>query len=128
MKAFKNALIYVAGEGVKKSTVVFDEKIVSIGEDSPAEEIVLPEGAIVLPGFVDQHIHGAAPGGQIALHGPDHVGVDHVHQGREPFAEFGQHPGQGADDTGGDVAAEHLHHEGTPPCVLSVRTAVREKS
>ena len=59
MKAFKNALVYVSGEGVKKSTVVFDEKIVSIGEDASVEEIVLPKGAIVLPGFVDQHIHGA---------------------------------------------------------------------
>ncbi|MBO5363334.1 MAG: N-acetylglucosamine-6-phosphate deacetylase, partial [Clostridia bacterium] len=59
MKSFKNALVYVAGEGVKKCTVEFDEKIRSIGNGSDAEEIVLPEGAIVLPGFVDQHIHGA---------------------------------------------------------------------
>ena len=59
MKCFKNATVYVAGEGVKKCTVEFDETIRSIGADSSAEEIVLPEGAIVLPGFVDQHIHGA---------------------------------------------------------------------
>ncbi len=59
MKCFKNALVYVAGEGVKKCTVEFDEKILSIGESSTAKEIALPEGAIVLPGFVDQHIHGA---------------------------------------------------------------------
>ena len=59
MKCFKNALVYVVGEGVKKCTVEFDEKILSIGENSTAEEIALPEGAIVLPGFVDQHIHGA---------------------------------------------------------------------
>ena len=59
MKCFKNALVYVAGEGVKKCTVEFDEKILSIGESSSAEEIALPEGAIVLPGFIDQHIHGA---------------------------------------------------------------------
>ena len=59
MKCFKNALVYVAGEGVKKCSVEFDETILSIGKDSSAEEIVLPEGAIVLPGFVDQHIHGA---------------------------------------------------------------------
>ena len=30
-----------------------------IGKKSKAEEIVLPQGAIVLPGFIDQHIHGA---------------------------------------------------------------------
>ena len=59
MKCFKNALVYVAGEGVKKCTVEFDETIRSIGADSDAEEIVLPEGAIVLPAFIDQHIHGA---------------------------------------------------------------------
>ena len=59
MKCFKNAMVYVAGEGVKKCTVEFDEKILSICDNSTAEEIVLPEGAIVLPGFVDQHIHGA---------------------------------------------------------------------
>ena len=59
MKCFKNALVYVAGEGVKKCTVEFDETIRAIGETSTADEIVLPEGAIVLPGFIDQHIHGA---------------------------------------------------------------------
>ncbi len=59
MKCFKNAMVYVAGEGVKKCTVEFDEKILSICDSSTAEEIVLPEGAIVIPGFVDQHIHGA---------------------------------------------------------------------
>ncbi|MBQ2740349.1 MAG: N-acetylglucosamine-6-phosphate deacetylase [Clostridia bacterium] len=59
MKCFKNVLVYVAGEGVKKCTVEFDETIRTIGETSTAEEIVLPEGAIVLPGFIDQHIHGA---------------------------------------------------------------------
>ena len=59
MKCFKNALVYVAGEGVKKCTVEFDEKIVAIGNSSTAEEFVLPDGAIVVPGFIDQHIHGA---------------------------------------------------------------------
>lgn len=59
MKCFKNALVYVAGEGVKKCSVEFDETIKAIGADSIAEEIALPEGSIVLPGFVDQHIHGA---------------------------------------------------------------------
>ena len=59
MKCFKNVLVYVAGEGVKKCTVEFDETIRAIGETSTAEEIVLPEDAIVLPGFIDQHIHGA---------------------------------------------------------------------
>ena len=61
MKTFKNANVYVAGEGVKKCNLSFDEKIEKISRcaDKNAEVIELPEGAIVLPGFVDQHIHGA---------------------------------------------------------------------
>ena len=59
MKAFKNVTAYIEGKGLKKCTVEFDEKILKIGKKSKAEEIVLPEGAIVLPGFIDQHIHGA---------------------------------------------------------------------
>ena len=61
MKCFKNATVYVAGEGLKKTTVCFDEKIEKISRcgGKGAEVIELPEDAIVLPGFVDQHIHGA---------------------------------------------------------------------
>lgn len=61
MKCFKNATVYVEGEGLKKTTVCFDEKIEKISRCAvkDSEEIVLPADAIVLPGFVDQHIHGA---------------------------------------------------------------------
>ena len=61
MKCFKNATVYVGGEGVKKCTVCFDEKIEKISRRGVkgAEEIALPNDAIVLPGFVDEHIHGA---------------------------------------------------------------------
>lgn len=59
MKVFKNATVYVDGEGLKKCTVAFDEIIRSIGQDCDGEVIDLPENAVVLPGFIDQHIHGA---------------------------------------------------------------------
>ena len=61
MKSFKNATVYVDGEGLKKCTVVFDEKIEKISRcaDKNAEVIELPDDAIVLPGFIDEHIHGA---------------------------------------------------------------------
>lgn len=60
MKYFKKTLVYVEGKGLKKCTVSFDEKIVKIGgRKKGAEKIKLPKGAIVLPGFIDQHIHGA---------------------------------------------------------------------
>ncbi len=59
MKCFKNATVYVEGKGLVKCAVEFDEKITKIAKKSKAEEIALPENAIVLPGFIDQHIHGA---------------------------------------------------------------------
>lgn len=61
MKAFKNAMIYIEGEGVKKCNLSFDKKIQKISRcaDKTAEVIQLPDDAIVLPGFIDQHIHGA---------------------------------------------------------------------
>ncbi len=61
MKCFKNATVYVEGKGLKKCTLCFDEKIQKISKFGVknAEEITLPADAIVLPGFIDQHIHGA---------------------------------------------------------------------
>ncbi len=61
MKCFKNATVYVDGEGLKKTTVCFSDKIEKISRcaEKNAEVIELPENAIVLPGFIDQHIHGA---------------------------------------------------------------------
>ena len=61
MKCFKNATVYVDGEGLKKTTVCFDQIIQKISRCAVAgaEEIALPNDAIVIPGFVDQHIHGA---------------------------------------------------------------------
>lgn len=68
MKAFKNVAVYVDGKGIVKSNVFFDEKIEKIGGClKGAEEIALPEGAVVLPGFIDEHIHGA--GGSDAMDG-----------------------------------------------------------
>ena len=60
MKAFKNAVVYVEGEALKKCDLVFGTKIESInGNAEGAELITLPENAVVLPGFIDEHIHGA---------------------------------------------------------------------
>lgn len=69
MKCFKNATVYVDGEGLKKTTVCFDDKIQKISRCAiaGAEVIELPENAIVLPGFIDEHIHGA--GGSDAMDG-----------------------------------------------------------
>ena len=67
MKIFKNVNVYVDGEGVKKTSVLFDDVIIAIGQDCSAEEIRLPENVVVVPGFIDQHIHGA--GGADAMDG-----------------------------------------------------------
>lgn len=68
MKAFKNVSVYAEGKGVVKSSVYFDEKIEKIGGCVKGAEVIeLPEGAIVLPGFIDEHIHGA--GGSDAMDG-----------------------------------------------------------
>ena len=63
MKIIKNAKIYVEGKGIQTTNLIFDEKIRQIGgEIDGATELTLPNGALVLPGFIDEHIHGA--GGQ----------------------------------------------------------------
>ena len=68
MKAFKNASVYAEGKGIIKTSVYFDDKIRQIGGYvAGAEEIEHPENAVVLPGFIDEHIHGA--GGSDAMDG-----------------------------------------------------------
>ena len=60
MRCFKNALTYVEGKGIIRADVLFGEKIEKIGICNLADEVIsLPENAVVLPGFIDEHIHGA---------------------------------------------------------------------
>ena len=69
MRFFKNVTVYVGGKGLQKRNVYFGEKIEKITRFAwrKADEISLPDDAIVLPGFIDQHIHGA--GGSDAMDG-----------------------------------------------------------
>ncbi len=68
MKAFKNANVYVEGKGIINTNLSFDGKILSTTQLLENCEIIdLPSDAIVLPGFIDQHIHGA--GGADAMDG-----------------------------------------------------------
>ncbi|MBS1401066.1 MAG: N-acetylglucosamine-6-phosphate deacetylase, partial [Clostridia bacterium] len=68
MKAFKNALVYVEGEGIKRCNLIFDGKIQNIGGNAESADVIsLPENAMVFPGFIDEHIHGA--GGADAMDG-----------------------------------------------------------
>ena len=68
MKCFRGAAVYVAGAGVTRADITFDEIIREIGTaPTDAGTVALPEGAVVLPGFIDPHIHGA--GGADAMDG-----------------------------------------------------------
>lgn len=61
MKGFKNVNIYVENEGIINTSLGFENgKVSFIGEGELSEIIELPENAVVLPGFIDQHIHGSA--------------------------------------------------------------------
>lgn len=57
---FKDSNIYVYGKGIQKtSLLVKDGKIAMMGSITNDELIKLPDNLIVIPGFVDKHIHGA---------------------------------------------------------------------
>lgn len=60
MKAFQQARVFLTDGGIVRTDVLFDERIRSIGKGvAGAEVIELPEDALVLPGFIDVHVHGA---------------------------------------------------------------------
>lgn len=62
MKGFKNVNIYVENEGIIKTSLAVEEgKIKAIGNDIDVEEYYeVKNNWIVVPGFIDQHVHGAA--------------------------------------------------------------------
>ena len=63
MKGFVNCRVYVEGEGVVVRSVGFEGgKIVYIGNDCANIEpyMTLTDDQILIPGFIDEHIHGAA--------------------------------------------------------------------
>lgn len=58
MKGFKNVNIYIAGKGIVKSSLVIEGgKIASF--DEKKDLMTLSDDLIVIPGFIDKHIHGA---------------------------------------------------------------------
>lgn len=58
MKGFKNSWI-LTEKGLEKTSLVYDELFEKIG-DVEGELETLPEDYVVVPGFIDQHVHGAA--------------------------------------------------------------------
>lgn len=60
MKGFKNSWIITEEGRVKADLVIENGLINKIGEDGSLELVELPENLTIIPGFIDQHIHGAA--------------------------------------------------------------------
>ena len=60
MKGFKNSWIITEEGRVKSDLVIESGLIEKIGQCSNEGLIELPENLTVVPGFIDQHIHGAA--------------------------------------------------------------------
>lgn len=62
MKGFKNVNAYLYGKGIVKTNVGFENGIITyVGNDDViTEEIEVKGDLVLLPGFIDQHIHGAA--------------------------------------------------------------------
>lgn len=58
MKGFKNTWI-VTEKGLEKTSLTYDEKFVTIGKNEEGLQ-ALPEEYVVVPGFIDEHVHGAA--------------------------------------------------------------------
>lgn len=60
IKGFKNSWI-LTEEGLVKTNLIIENGLIkSIGEEDVEGLIELSEDKIVIPGFIDQHIHGAA--------------------------------------------------------------------
>ena len=61
MKGFKNVIAYVENEGLVKCDVAVEKgKIAAVGKNLDiSEPFPCRETDVVLPGFIDQHVHGA---------------------------------------------------------------------
>ena len=62
IKGFEQVNVYVEGVGIVKKTIkVEDGKIVKICDCKDKDGFIkLPDNLIVVPGFIDEHIHGSA--------------------------------------------------------------------
>ena len=60
-KGFKNVNVYVEGKGIVRKTITIEKgKIIKIDDTNPNDEgyITLSNDKIVVPGFIDKHVHG----------------------------------------------------------------------
>lgn len=62
MKGFKNVKVYLENEGIVNASIGIENGIITyIGNDADkiTEPFPFSDGQVVLPGFIDEHIHGA---------------------------------------------------------------------
>ncbi len=70
MKGFKNVKAYLPEVGVVTTNIGFENgKIAYIGDDASQIESIANVNGVVVPGFIDQHIHGA--GGSDGMDGTE---------------------------------------------------------
>ena len=68
MKGLKNVKVYIKNVGVVTTNIGIENgKIAYIGDNAENIEPLFETDGIVLPGFIDEHIHGA--GGADAMDG-----------------------------------------------------------
>lgn len=60
IKGFKNVTAYLPDQGLVKTNIVWEKgKFVEANNKKIADLSELPENLIVVPGFIDKHVHGA---------------------------------------------------------------------
>ena len=60
IKGFNQVNVYVEGQGIVKKTVLVDGgKIIDINDQNNGDLLTLNEDLILVPGFIDKHVHGA---------------------------------------------------------------------
>ena len=61
MKGFKNINVYVENKGIIKTDIGFENGIIKCLQECDCVENILSfnDNAVVVPGFIDEHIHGA---------------------------------------------------------------------
>ena len=60
MKGFKNSWIITEEGKIKGNLIIEDGLIKALGNDTTDNLVELNEDLVVIPGFIDEHIHGAA--------------------------------------------------------------------
>ena len=79
IKGFNNVNVFVEGLGIVKKTVeVKDGKIAKISDDVNKDFITLDDDKIVVPGFIDKHIHGANHSDGMYPHVEDQQNIAHT--------------------------------------------------